>query len=74
MSSSCHRKKPFEWYEDALNHVVFTDQYNGRNPLHGSVYVCPECGDYHVSKRRFTLLKRRKGRGKSRRGLVVMGA
>jgi hypothetical protein len=36
----------------------------------GSVYECDDCDGFHVSSRRFMVDKRR-GRGKSRRKLVV---
>jgi len=39
-------------------------------PELGSVYTCPTCGAFHISKRRFVLRKVR-GRGKSRKGLVM---
>jgi hypothetical protein len=39
-----------------------------RGPF-GSVYQCSRCEGFHISSRRFTLV-RRKGRGKARRGLL----
>ena len=72
MSDNCHRKEPFEWYEDALNHIERKDVRSGRDRMLGSVYTCPDCGEYHVSGTIFTLRKRRKGRGKTRRGLVAV--
>ena len=39
-----------------------------RGPF-GSVYRCSRCESYHISSRRFTLVKP-KGRGKARRGLL----
>jgi hypothetical protein len=45
------------------------DAVTGLRPLTGSVYSCDACASFHVSSRKFTLAKKR-GRGKSRRGLV----
>jgi len=45
------------------------DAVTGLRPLAGSVYPCDSCTGFHVSTKRFTLAKKR-GRGKSRRGLV----
>jgi hypothetical protein len=39
------------------------------DPLRGSVYTCTTCGEFHVSKRRF-MLEKKKGRGKGRSGIV----
>jgi hypothetical protein len=72
MSSVCGHKLPFEYYQEALEYLDFKDRRGGANRLYGSVYLCPECDEFHVSSRRFTLAKRVKGRGKTRRGLVAV--
>ena len=62
-------KRAHRTYADALaalNRVV-------ADPLTGSVYTCQTCGEFHISKRRFTLDKA-KGRGKRRRGPMVRWA
>jgi hypothetical protein len=54
-------------YEAALRHLM-TLQPDPSLPF-GSIYTCPNCSAFHISSRRFTLMKPR-GRGKARRGLV----
>jgi hypothetical protein len=41
----------------------------GMDPSRASIYECLTCGAWHISSRRFTLVKPR-GRGKRRRGIV----
>lgn len=62
----CRRtgRKPYYTYEAALAALVSIDPAGV-----GSVYTCGHCGEYHVSRRMFTLTKKR-GRGKSRDGIV----
>jgi hypothetical protein len=70
MSECTTRKRTFESYGAALASLddrATTDLLDGRPT--GSIYTCPNCGFFHVTKRLFTV-DRRKGRGKSRRGIV----
>jgi hypothetical protein len=57
-------KRPYRSYAEALAALTEIDP-DGL----GSVYTCRSCGEFHVSRRRFTMDKR-KGRGKSRDGNV----
>jgi hypothetical protein len=64
-------KRSYESYAEALTELDALEQ--GREAAHkrGSVYTCLACEMFHISKRQFTVW-RRKGRGKSRRNLVGM--
>src|SRR5918998_1111146 len=62
-------KRPYESYEEALSAMFELLE----RPELGSVYECEPCGSYHISSRRFTLIKSR-GRGGAQRRLVRFGS
>ena len=69
MSGCTSRKRTFETYASALQAL---DDLATRGILRGpfgEVYSCENCGEFHVSSRRATL-RRVKGRGKARRGVI----
>jgi hypothetical protein len=57
-------KHAYRTYAEALDALTRIDPEGV-----GSVYTCRSCGELHVSRRRFTLEKKR-GRGKGRGGIV----
>jgi hypothetical protein len=63
-------KKRFATYQDALKEFVRREQKGYLRADRASIYSCPTCESFHISKTRYTLL-RRKGRGKTRRKLVA---
>jgi hypothetical protein len=62
-------KRQHTSYGDALAALDARVRVGALDPLRSSVYVCRGCGLYHVSSRRFTVVKG-KGRGKTRPGVV----
>jgi hypothetical protein len=63
-------KVGYPTYAEALAKLALRqDRAVGVARLLGSVYTCPSCEDFHLSSRKFTLVKR-KGRGKTRRRLL----
>jgi hypothetical protein len=62
-------KYGFAFYGDALMALIAVDRSKGRSNR-GSVYECPTCDQWHVSKRLFTVAKSR-GRGRKRRGVIA---
>jgi hypothetical protein len=63
-------KRGYETYADALAALVALEASGQMRGPFGAVYTCPQCALFHISSRRFTIAKR-KGRGKSRRSLVI---
>jgi hypothetical protein len=53
----------FEDYGEALAH-------GGRKEQAGEVYTCGICGLFHVTRRYRYFIRRKKGRGKTKRGTV----
>jgi hypothetical protein len=69
MNSRCASgKRGYSDYGSALDALIELEQRSGQDFL-GSCYQCSKCGAWYISKRRFTIQKRR-GRGKSRRGVL----
>jgi hypothetical protein len=62
-------KRPHGSYGAALAALIDIDRREGRADR-GSVYECEVCGLYHTSKRLFTV-SRRRGLGRSRRGVIA---
>ena len=60
-------KRGFTSYAEALTELDALEQ--NLPDKRGSVYTCPTCEQFHISKRRFTVW-RKKGHGKARRNLV----
>jgi hypothetical protein len=71
MSEYCaaEGKQGFEQYADAIAYLERKNAKQGKDRMYGEIYSCPSCGNFHVTQRTFTLSKK-KGRGKTRRGLV----
>ena len=63
-------KRGYPSYADALDALVDLEARGQMRGPFGTVYTCQTCEQFHISSRRFTVAKR-KGRGKSRRRLVV---
>jgi hypothetical protein len=64
------RKLSYRTYGEALAELDFRrDALTGLASLSTSAYSCDSCGGWHISRKRFTVSKR-KGRGKWRRGVV----
>jgi hypothetical protein len=70
MSGCTSRKRSFETYAEALGALADLAARGVLRGPFGSVYSCSTCELFHVSSRRFTL-SMAKGRGKSRRKLVI---
>jgi hypothetical protein len=68
--SECRGKRRFETYSDALTVLIDLEASGQMRGPFGTVYTCPQCEMFHISSRRFTMAKR-KGRGKTRRTLVI---
>ena len=69
MSGCTSRKRPFETYAEALAALIELAARGRLKGPFGEVYSCENCGEFHVSSRRSSL-RRVKGRGKARRGIV----
>jgi hypothetical protein len=63
------RKKRFATYQDALTEFARLEELGVLRTDRASIYSCSDCEGWHLSSRRFTLVKP-KGRGKRRRGLL----
>ena len=62
-------KQAFARYGEALQRLQEIESARSKGGWRGSVYSFQGCGQFHLTGRQFTLV-RRKGRGKSRHGLV----
>jgi hypothetical protein len=63
-------KDIYPTYADALAEIDMRNRGAGFvQELTGSAFSCEACSGWHISKRRFTLTKK-KGRGKQRRRLL----
>jgi hypothetical protein len=62
-------KQAFSRYGDALQRLQAIEAGRSKGGWRGSVYSCESRGRFHVTGRQFSL-RRKKGRGKSRRGTV----
>jgi hypothetical protein len=49
--------------------IALEERFNRPSGAVGSVYQCSRCDEWHISSRKFMLAKKR-GREKSRRGLL----
>ena len=56
-------------YGEALFRLQAIEAERSKGGWQGSVYTCESCGRFHITGRQFTIW-RKKGRGKSRRGLA----
>jgi hypothetical protein len=64
------RKRSYRTYGEALAELDFRrDAITGIAWLSTSAYTCESCDGFHISRKKFTLVKP-KGRGKRRRGVV----
>ena len=63
------RKKRFATYGDALRAFVRLEKKGLIRPGLGEIYECLDCEGFHITSRRFTLVKP-KGRGKRRRKML----
>jgi hypothetical protein len=63
-------KRAFETYAEALQDLDSRDSMDVLQGQVGSIYTCPNCGAFHLSSRYYFTLRKRKGRGKQRRGMV----
>ncbi len=70
MSGCPSGKRAYPSYADALAALVDLEARGQMRGPFGTVYLCPSCEQFHISSRRFTVVKP-KGRGKRRRGLVL---
>jgi hypothetical protein len=68
MSRCSSGKRGYPSYGEALEALIELEERSPR-PGIGSVCQCSRCEAWHISSRKFTLAKKR-GRGKSRRGLL----
>jgi hypothetical protein len=62
-------KRSFDTYGEALAAYDELVKEGKLRADQGSIYTCVECGLWHISSKRFTLVRAR-GRGKTRKRLV----
>jgi hypothetical protein len=62
-------KRGHATYAGALEHLVDLERRRKKERWQGSAYTCGSCGQFHISRRMFTVW-RKKGRGRTRRNVV----